>query len=42
MEKEYRKPLMEVIEIDINDDIITTSGDPDGLFNQEADPWYQD
>ena len=42
MEKEYRKPLMEVIEIDINDDIITTSGDPDGILDKEADPWYQD
>lgn len=42
MKKEYTKPEMEVIQI-ITESVLanTSSFDPKGILNTDADSWYQ-
>ena len=35
MKKEYQEPIIEVIELDKEDIIVTSQFDPDGLFNND-------
>lgn len=41
MKKEYTTPVIEIITLE-NEDIVTSSTfDPTGMFGQDADSWYQ-
>lgn len=40
MKKEYTNPTIEVIEVNNEDVIVTSSYDPENILNSSSDTWF--
>lgn len=40
MKKEYNQPIIEVVELDSEDVITTSTFDDEGILGGDADPWF--